>query len=263
MNIFPSFLFLIPVTTKSSQLFARHMNLKGTDGDEDVVSAAPSDSSYPDPTEIPSLAPSLAPSEFPSLAPSGLASLEPSEVPSGAPSESPSFVPSFTPSEVPSQSPTDPDLNTLAGLTLLVRPALGAILDGTEAAAVYATGALEAIIKELIKAGGTTDESIESILATDGELQLVFDSVKPLEDNTDYSHELQEFFESPLTKPDFVSSFLGNIRKVIILEAKRLAGGNTVTSREVQTAVRLTMPGELAKFAVSEGTRAVTRFAAA
>jgi len=35
----------------------------------------------------------------------------------------------------------------------------------------------------------------------------------------------------------------------------------TVTSREVQTAVRLIMPGELAKHAVSEGTKAATKFA--
>lgn len=35
---------------------------------------------------------------------------------------------------------------------------------------------------------------------------------------------------------------------------------STITSREIQTAVRLLFPGELAKHAVSEGTRAVTRY---
>jgi len=34
----------------------------------------------------------------------------------------------------------------------------------------------------------------------------------------------------------------------------------TCTSREIQTAVRLVLPGELAKYAVSEGTKAVTKF---
>jgi len=34
----------------------------------------------------------------------------------------------------------------------------------------------------------------------------------------------------------------------------------TATSREVQTAVRLFLPGQLAKFAVSEGTKALTKF---
>ena len=37
----------------------------------------------------------------------------------------------------------------------------------------------------------------------------------------------------------------------------------TMTSREVQTAVRLILPGELAKHAVSEGTKAVTKYTSA
>ncbi|RLM54441.1 hypothetical protein C2845_PM10G12680 [Panicum miliaceum] len=34
----------------------------------------------------------------------------------------------------------------------------------------------------------------------------------------------------------------------------------TITSREIQTSVRLVLPGELAKHAISEGTKAVTKF---
>lgn len=34
----------------------------------------------------------------------------------------------------------------------------------------------------------------------------------------------------------------------------------TLGSREIQTAIRLALPGELAKHAVSEGTKAVTKF---
>jgi histone H2B len=34
----------------------------------------------------------------------------------------------------------------------------------------------------------------------------------------------------------------------------------TMSSREIQTAVRLLLPGELAKHAVSEGTKAVTKY---
>jgi histone H2A len=37
-------------------------------------------------------------------------------------------------------------------------------------------------------------------------------------------------------------------------------GKATITSRDVQTAVRLALPGELAKHAVSEGTKAVTKY---
>ena len=46
-------------------------------------------------------------------------------------------------------------------------------------------------------------------------------------------------------------------------EASKLANHNmrsTITSREIQTAVRLLLPGELAKHAVSEGTKAVTKY---
>ncbi|XP_032871145.1 histone H2B 1/2-like [Amblyraja radiata] len=48
-----------------------------------------------------------------------------------------------------------------------------------------------------------------------------------------------------------------------ILEASRLAHYNkraTISSREIQTAVRLLLPGELAKHAVSEGTKAATKY---
>jgi histone H2B len=39
----------------------------------------------------------------------------------------------------------------------------------------------------------------------------------------------------------------------------RVSNKNTLSSREVQTAIRLVLPGELAKHAVSEGTKAVTK----
>lgn len=34
---------------------------------------------------------------------------------------------------------------------------------------------------------------------------------------------------------------------------------STISSREIQTAVRLILPGELAKHAISEGTKSVTK----
>ena len=37
----------------------------------------------------------------------------------------------------------------------------------------------------------------------------------------------------------------------------------TLSSREIQSALRLVLPGELAKHAVSEGTKAVTKFTSA
>ena len=60
-----------------------------------------------------------------------------------------------------------------------------------------------------------------------------------------------------------MNSFVNDIFERIAAEAARLAHYNkrsTITSREVQTAVRLLLPGELAKHAVSEGTKAVTKY---
>ena len=60
-----------------------------------------------------------------------------------------------------------------------------------------------------------------------------------------------------------MNSFINDIFDRIATEASRLARYNkkpTITSREIQTSVRLILPGELAKHAVSEGTKAVTKF---
>ncbi len=60
-----------------------------------------------------------------------------------------------------------------------------------------------------------------------------------------------------------MNSFITDVFERISTEAGRLAkynGKETLSSREVQTAVRLVLPGELAKHAVSEGTKAVTKF---
>ena len=40
----------------------------------------------------------------------------------------------------------------------------------------------------------------------------------------------------------------------------RYSKKKTLSSREIQTSVRLMLPGELSKHAVSEGTKAVTKF---
>ena len=60
-----------------------------------------------------------------------------------------------------------------------------------------------------------------------------------------------------------MNSFVNDIFERIATEASRLtkyAKKNTISSREIQTAVRLLLPGELAKHAVSEGTKAVTKY---
>ncbi|CAL8139014.1 unnamed protein product [Orchesella dallaii] len=60
-----------------------------------------------------------------------------------------------------------------------------------------------------------------------------------------------------------MNSFMTDIFERIAAEASRLAHYNkksTITSREIQTAVRLIFPGELARHAVSEGTKAIARY---
>ncbi|KAG8506144.1 Histone H2B type 1-F/J/L [Galemys pyrenaicus] len=62
---------------------------------------------------------------------------------------------------------------------------------------------------------------------------------------------------------NIMNSFVNDVFEQLAAEAARLAqysGRTTLTSREVQTAVRLLLPGELAKHAVSEGTKAVTKY---
>merc|ERR1711953_194693 len=60
-----------------------------------------------------------------------------------------------------------------------------------------------------------------------------------------------------------MNSFVNDLCERIAGEASKLAHYNkrsTITSREIQTAVKLLLPGELAKHAVSEGNKAVTKY---
>lgn len=60
-----------------------------------------------------------------------------------------------------------------------------------------------------------------------------------------------------------MNSFVADLFERIANEAGKLASYNntkTLTSREIQTSVRLILPGELAKHAISEGTKAVTKY---
>jgi histone H2B len=60
-----------------------------------------------------------------------------------------------------------------------------------------------------------------------------------------------------------MNSFVNDTFERMAAEAIKLARYNkkqTLTSREIQTAIRLLLPGELAKHAVSEGTKAVTKY---
>ena len=63
-----------------------------------------------------------------------------------------------------------------------------------------------------------------------------------------------------------MNSFVSEIFERIASEASRLSthnGRSTISSRDIQTSVRLLLPGELAKHAVSEGTKAMTKYTSA
>ena len=61
-----------------------------------------------------------------------------------------------------------------------------------------------------------------------------------------------------------IASFVNDTFARIAPEAGQLCkyynNEKTMTAREVQTAVRFVLPGELSKHAVSEGTKAVTKY---
>lgn len=60
-----------------------------------------------------------------------------------------------------------------------------------------------------------------------------------------------------------LNSFVNDLFERIASEASKLASYNkksTISSREIQTSVRLILPGELSKHAISEGTKSVTKF---
>ena len=62
---------------------------------------------------------------------------------------------------------------------------------------------------------------------------------------------------------NIMNSFINDLFERMALESSKLVRYNkkhTLSSREVQTAVKLLLPGELAKHAISEGTKAVTKY---
>ena len=65
---------------------------------------------------------------------------------------------------------------------------------------------------------------------------------------------------------NIMNSFINDVFDRIAQESIKLIRYNkkkTLSSREMQTAIRLILPGELSKHAVSEGTKAVTKYTSA
>ncbi|KAN0107227.1 Histone-fold-containing protein, partial [Russula decolorans] len=59
-----------------------------------------------------------------------------------------------------------------------------------------------------------------------------------------------------------LNSFINDIFERIATEASKLAvysKKSTISTQEILTAVRLILPGELSKHAISEGTKSITK----
>ena len=97
--------------------------------------------------------------------------------------------------------------------------------------------------------GDGTQELVQLLVVADGELKQVHpDTGISSKGMVVMCNFIQDLFER-----------IGNEAANVCRFSKK----QTLSSREVQTAVRLILPGELAKHAVSEGTKAVTKFEAA
>lgn len=59
---------------------------------------------------------------------------------------------------------------------------------------------------------------------------------------------------------DFVNDIFSRLASEASKLCQIVTKQRTLSSRDIQTAVRLLFPGELAKYAVSEGTKAVTKY---
>eukprot|EP01029_Cantina_marsupialis_P017879 TRINITY_DN4032_c0_g1_i2.p1 TRINITY_DN4032_c0_g1~~TRINITY_DN4032_c0_g1_i2.p1 ORF type:complete len:120 (-),score=38.70 TRINITY_DN4032_c0_g1_i2:298-657(-) len=63
-----------------------------------------------------------------------------------------------------------------------------------------------------------------------------------------------------------MESFIGDMFERITVEAGKMCRygkKSTLSSRDIQSAVRLVLPGELSKHAISEGTKALSKFTSA
>ncbi|KZP19475.1 histone-fold-containing protein [Athelia psychrophila] len=78
---------------------------------------------------------------------------------------------------------------------------------------------------------------------------------------------VNDIFERIATEASSTCSLAAYLRVAALsndsfVELASYSKKSTISSREIQTSVRLILPGELAKHAISEGTKSVTKFSA-
>ena len=109
-------------------------------------------------------------------------------------------------------------------------------------------GAKKAVVKKGLKEGGKRHKKRKETYAI-----YIYKVLKQVHPDTGISSKAMSI----------MNSFVNDIFERIANEASKLShhnGRSTISSREIQTSVRLLLPGELAKHAVSEGTKAVTKY---
>ncbi|KAI7970644.1 hypothetical protein EIK77_004670 [Talaromyces pinophilus] len=120
------------------------------------------------------------------------------------------------------------------------------------------------------KRGKTRKETYSSYIykVTDASLSPVLKQVHPDTGISTRAMSILNSFVNGMLPRLLLSDFrilisFSDIFERVATEASKLASYNkksTISSREIQTSVRLILPGELAKHAVSEGTKAVTKY---
>eukprot|EP00942_MAST-04A_sp_MAST-4A-sp1_P003570 g3570.t1 len=126
---------------------------------------------------------------------------------------------------------------------------------------------------DYVQAPNKSQSNNFAILAQDGARYLVYhDSEDGLYDSEygwESKHVVQQYFEAqlalwetkdPTEKKNGFDKFLKKMREV---ESDKFAYPGNISDRDIQMAVRLCLPGEVAKHAVSEGTKSVTKFSIA
>ena len=122
---------------------------------------------------------------------------------------------------------------------------------------------LERIRVDVVDTSGRRVERSQAAKKTDDKKK----KKKPVESYSSYIYKVlkQVHPDTGISKKGMIvmCGFITDIFERIAGEAAKLCRFSkkaTLSSREVQTAVRLILPGELSKHAVSEGTKAVTKF---
>ncbi|CAO3666904.1 unnamed protein product [Rhizopus stolonifer] len=105
--------------------------------------------------------------------------------------------------------------------------------------------AAETATKEIKKTGPKSGDKKKKVTRRETYSSYIYKVLKQVHPDTGISNKAMSI----------LNSFVNDIFERIASEASKLAAYNkrsTISSREIQTAVRLILPGELAKHAVSE-----------